>query len=560
MKMSQPAAQRNLFPDQPSEHEVLLHRSLLALNRIAHDPGVAQLQSDIRAALNLPPSRPAKPLPVGPYPSARRFVPTEEQRLIVDTARKNGRLKILAGAGTGKTSTLELMGRELGGRRLFLVYNKDAQRDAARRFSSNVTVLTPHALAYRNGGHAFASKIRTRLWPDDAYELSEMPASHLQTQYGRMLMAAVQNFCLSTDERLAEKHFEDDDLPEFIVEGARTLWDKMANPKHPAPATHDVYLKLWAMAGPRLPYDGILYDEAQDAWPAVAEAVASSNVPVIYVGDIYQQIYSFRGAIDALDQIALPELHLTQSWRFGEAIADLANRILAWRPSVHAEAPRFKLRGRQDVESAVIAYEFPAFTEERIGSRAIICRSNAALFECAVTAATQKTPLFIVGDPQEIFNIALAALELWKTGKTDHPDLRRFKSWDHFVASSAHDHRLKILTKLIKQYGETIPRLIESIKACLVPDERQAHLVLSSIHRAKGREWDEVLVYNDLPDIVQLQEMAATAARKNQPDKLRQCVEELNLTYVAGTRARRRAYLPETLLPNSEAHHAAPSL
>ena len=52
-----------------------------------------------------------------------------------------------------------------------------------------------------------------------------------------------------------------------------------------------------------------------------------SNQPnqVIYVGDAHQQIYEWRGAVNAMKRLPLPQTLLTQSFRFGDQIADVAN-------------------------------------------------------------------------------------------------------------------------------------------------------------------------------------------------------------------------------------------
>ncbi|MFP3355401.1 DNA helicase, partial [Pseudoalteromonas sp. SIMBA_153] len=49
---------------------------------------------------------------------------------------------------------------------------------------------------------------------------------------------------------------------------------------------------------------------------------------VIYVGDAHQQIYEWRGAVNAMKKLPLPQTLLTQSFRFGEPIAEVANTLL----------------------------------------------------------------------------------------------------------------------------------------------------------------------------------------------------------------------------------------
>lgn len=52
-------------------------------------------------------------------------------------------------------------------------------------------------------------------------------------------------------------------------------------------ATHNCYLKLWAMSDPVLPYDYVLFDEAQDANPVILRVIQAqaSHAQLIAVGD-----------------------------------------------------------------------------------------------------------------------------------------------------------------------------------------------------------------------------------------------------------------------------------
>jgi ATP-dependent exoDNAse (exonuclease V) beta subunit len=73
----------------------------------------------------------------------------------------------------------------------------------------------------------------------------------------------------------------------------------------------------------------ILFDEAQDADPPSRTLSRTRSRQVIMVGDASQAIYGWRGAVDALSKFEAPHrLTLTQSFRFGNAIADFANRFL----------------------------------------------------------------------------------------------------------------------------------------------------------------------------------------------------------------------------------------
>ncbi len=74
---------------------------------------------------------------------------TDEQKQCVETARCGKDLKIKAFAGSGKTSTLVAIAKELQGRGLYLAYNKTIQADAVKKFPSNVDCKTVHSIAYR---------------------------------------------------------------------------------------------------------------------------------------------------------------------------------------------------------------------------------------------------------------------------------------------------------------------------------------------------------------------------------------------------------------------------
>ncbi|HBO2437840.1 TPA: DNA helicase, partial [Pseudomonas aeruginosa] len=75
-------------------------------------------------------------------------------------------------------------------------------------------------------------------------------------------------------------------------------------------------------------------DEGQDINPVIADIAHWQRIRMAIVGDPHQQLYRFRGAEDALnsDWMAGAEEHyLTQSWRFGPAIAHVANIILSYK-------------------------------------------------------------------------------------------------------------------------------------------------------------------------------------------------------------------------------------
>ena len=63
---------------------------------------------------------------------------------------------------------------------------------------------------------------------------------------------------------------------------------------------------------------------------------------MIYVGDKYQQIYEWRGAVNAMEQIATNHsTYLTTSFRFGQVIATTASTVPSWRSQAYCWQPGY---------------------------------------------------------------------------------------------------------------------------------------------------------------------------------------------------------------------------
>ena len=91
---------------------------------------------------------------------------------------------------------------------------------------------------------------------------------------------------------------------------------------------HDIYLKFWALTKPVIHADFIMFDEAQDADPIMLSILEKQKCQIIYVGDPYQQIYSWRGAVNAMQSINAQTCYLSQSFRFGPQLAQKAQMLL----------------------------------------------------------------------------------------------------------------------------------------------------------------------------------------------------------------------------------------
>ncbi|MZG13154.1 UvrD-helicase domain-containing protein, partial [Streptomyces sp. SID5914] len=308
------------------------------------------------------------------------IAPTQEQQAACELFASGQDLALVAGAGTGKTSTLILMGSATRKHGLYVAFNRSIADDARGRFGPNVECRTAHSLAFQAVGHHYRERLNNS---------ARIPARHTAQMLGiardldvdsrrikvnhqaRLVMGMIRRFCYTTDRQVMARHMEwvnglDDRGQEFL---ARTLlpyahraWQDICSLSGKLRFEHDHYMKLWAMTEPVLPADFVLLDEAQDTNPVLEEVFLAQEAQRICVGDPAQQIYGWRSARDVMTGFPADHLHLTQSFRFGPAIATVANRWLR-----HAES-EMQLTGHGPSSSRIDKLAHPD---------AVLCRGNA---------------------------------------------------------------------------------------------------------------------------------------------------------------------------------------
>jgi superfamily I DNA/RNA helicase len=113
------------------------------------------------------------------------------------------------------------------------------------------------------------------------------------------------------------------------------------------------------------------------------------------------------------------------------------------------------------------------------------------------------------------------------------------------------DVQLGMMVELVKEYGNEIPSLIKELKSKHVEDndKETAEMVFSTVHRAKGMEYDAVQLVEDFINEPKLEKLKADAALSGEQINGIKWNEEINLLYVAITRTRGWLRIPESLLP-----------
>jgi len=157
-------------------------------------------------------------------------------------------------------------------------------------------------------------------------------------------------------------------------------------------------------------------DEAQDTNQVVLGLLQRQPCQIVYVGDRYQQIYEWRGAVNAMEQlVGCDEASLTQSFRFGTPIARAASLVL------NMLGEKQTLRGNPEVDSSVAIESTP--------TRAILARTNAALIVELLGAVRSRKRPFIVGGTGELARLLTDAAELKKGHPSTAPELFGFRNW-----------------------------------------------------------------------------------------------------------------------------------
>jgi len=178
-----------------------------------------------------------------------------------------------------------------------------------------------------------------------------------------------------------------------------------------------------------------------------------------------------------------------------------------------------RLRGHPPVASSLAELENPS---------CVLTRTNATAVDTVLARQRRGQRVHLVGGGSEVVAFAKAAQQLMAGDTTWHPELACFTSWgevQEYVEQDPQGSELALLVRLVDEYGvDTIMRALN----VMVPEE-VADVVVSTGHKAKGREWPTVQLADDFPD------PRDSFAAMLEPDW---SVAELRLIYVAVTRAR----------------------
>jgi DNA helicase-2/ATP-dependent DNA helicase PcrA len=474
----------------------------------------------------------------------RTLTPTVEQSAIVEAARSTkDSILISALAGAAKTSTLEMLCHALPVQPILcLAFNKRIATEMKERLPGHVSVKTLNALGH--GIWAAATGKRLVLNTRKSYELLKgkvdaLPRPQRLAAYdtfsetlkavGQAKTAGyIPNGTFPSARRLINQSefaegLEDGEANIELVETVLTDSIRLAY-EGQIDFDDQIYMpSLFGGTFPRFPL--VMVDEAQDLSPlnhTMLEKLVTSRL--IAVGDPFQSIYGFRGALsngmDALrNRHSMTEMVLSTSFRCPRAIV---RRAQSRAP--HMNWPDWAEEGAIHEPKQWSSASIPE------GS-AIICRNNAPLFRLGFALIRSGRGVSIVGS-----DVGPGLVKVLK--KLGPESMRQFQvmdaidDWEEARGTKAKSKesvadRAECL-RVFAEHGDTLSAAVAYAEHLF---KSQGTIQLLSGHKSKGLEWNTV--YHLDPWRI--------------PSKYAQSEEALeqesNLDYVITTRAKRELWL-----------------
>jgi len=487
---------------------------------------------------------------------------TQEQIAIINST---GNIKINAVAGSGKTTTIieYAKARPKNSRILYLAFNKSVKLEAIKKFAeqeiTNVKVETAHSLAYKNIVFHHNYKVNSLGYKtNEIAELLKLKGNgekHNEYIIANHINKFTAYFCNSNALKVQELNYLDllsdekakkfvKTFYDYIVRQSRLLLGKMD--KGEIDITHDFYLKKFQLSNPTLPFDYILFDEGQDASPAMLDIFLKQKATKVIVGDTHQQIYGWRFAINSIEKADFKTYNLSTSFRFSQDIANLAMETLKLKEYLGVDN-QINISGKGETKTTK--------------SKAVLARTNLGLLLKAIEYVTEKENLKHIYFEGNINSYTYAddgaslydVLNLYN-GKRRLIRDKLIKSMNDMAEleeyiEKTEDAQLGMMVEIVKEYGNEIPDIIKAIKDKHIDnDEKEkAEMIFSTVHRSKGMEYDSVQLVEDFITEKKLQKIKDDIG--DDELYLSRLNEEVNLLYVAITRTKNSIYVPETLMP-----------
>lgn len=277
-------------------------------------------------------------------------------------------------------------------------------------------------------------------------------------------------------------------------------------------------------------YNLVAVDEAQDMTVAqleLAQSVCDGRFCII--GDRHQAIYGFRGAdsgsLDRLKaELGAMELPLTTTYRCGKMIVEHAQRLVPYIRAVETAAP-----------GEVVKTDYDDMLQHARAGDVVLSRLNAPLVSVTLALLRQGTRARMAGKI-DIGKQVINVIRTLRAGSLNDLIVLLEKWEERTVNKYAQYGKLDLVDRTRDMAGmirafvldaDSLSQLQDKIEYLFVDVPAEDQILASSVHKAKGLEWDRVWL---------LQESLYRRGWSQ---------EEANINYVAITRAKSSLYVVE---------------
>lgn len=462
----------------------------------------------------------------------KNIVPTKEQEKIIQALPNNKVLKINAFAGTGKTTTLQMLTNYYATRRfLYLAYNKSIELEAKKKFGKNVEVKTVHALAYRHVASSTNLNLK-KIINYNAKFISDM--FNVDYKKAKQILLAFSHYCNSSEVNI--------NLSSPYSNYLKLMIEKIEIKE--MNISFDYILKKFQLLLSdglnTTVFDTIMLDEAQDSNDVTLDIFnrLNSNHKVL-VGDKHQQIYSFRESTNSMTEIEGKELALTKTFRFPKNIASYSNILLS----------RFKNEILK-ISSDKIETDFDNAYKDKKHTIGFISRGNATLIATMKQLSIDKDKYKTIRHPKEIFLTMKDIGHFLEKNKNDISTQNNFlktlknrKDLENYIAQTK-DYQLEINLKTYDTiFNGSIKELIalENEATLYFNSNDMFRYFLTTAHTSKGLEFDLTFIASDF---FQFETIICKMGYLTYEDFFKddnnhsKLLDEFNLFYVAITRCK----------------------
>lgn len=457
---------------------------------------------------------------------------TKEQQQIINSNLNE--IIVNAGPGMGKTHLLlgiaEKDKEKLKG---ILCFNAPIRKEIIQKANKNhielIEVNTFHSLAFnslKRRGEINNFAKRNFENPLDYFSMlhiiTELKFDLINSNTINSYLYAIKSFCKS------DMGFNDFFLTCFtdIKEDVRKILNYLLNnPK--APMFHEIYIKIYQLIlkkQKQKTYDCLMIDEFQDVSACYLSIIENINKnKIVKVGDTLQKIYGYNGAL-GMDQ---HNFKLSQSFRIGNETASICNKLI----DVFVDNKDLHMKGvnqNQRIEKI-----------KENEKKTIIFRTNKGLIERLIEES-QKGKKCMVSESlynelQHIYKLTNVSVFFPYTYR-GIKFTKKEMLYEWYEKSK--NETLKKAINFLEIYKDRTIFVINDILNCLVQEEKDADIYLTTTHRSKGLEFENVELANDFPTIDYLIE------KKN---NLEDYIDEIYILYVALTRSYGKLQLNEDL-------------